>query len=149
MKTTIFLIAMLLSGGAMAQKQAYDSVLAKKYGADDYGMKQYVMVFLVTGKAEVKEKAKRDSLFAGHMANIGRLAKEGKLAMAGPFGKNDINYRGVFIFNTASVDDAKAMVSTDPAVAAGIFDAVYIPWYGSAALMEVNELHEKIQKVSF
>lgn len=127
----------------------YDSALAKKLGADDYGMKQYVMVILTTGKADIKEKATRDSLFAGHMNNINKLAKEGRLVVAGPFGKNDISYRGVFVFNTASIEDTKAMVATDPAVAAGVFDAVYLPWYCSAALMEVNDTHQKVQKVAF
>lgn len=127
----------------------YDSVLAKKLGADAYGMKQYVMVILTTGKSDVKEKNSRDSLFAGHMNNIKKLAKEGKMVVAGPLGKNDLSYRGIFVFNTASVEDARAMVDTDPAVKAGIFDAIYIPWYCSAALMEISSLHEKLQKVSF
>lgn len=133
----------------VATKPAYDSVLAKKLGADQYGMKQYVMVILTTGKADIKEKAVKDSLFAGHMKNINRLAEDGKLVVAGPFGKNDINYRGVFVFNTSSVDETRAMVDTDPAVKAGVFDAVYIPWYCSAGLMEVNNIHHKLQKVSF
>lgn len=154
MKAKLFFSAILLVvfttiTAQQTTKTAYDSVLAKKLGADDYGMKMYVMVILTTGKADIKEKAIKDSLFAGHMANINRLAKEGKLVVAGPFGKNDINYRGVFVFNTPSVDDTKVMVGTDPAVKAGVFDAFYIPWYCSAALMEVNALHEKIAKVLF
>ncbi|MBC7936897.1 MAG: hypothetical protein H7Y86_16240 [Rhizobacter sp.] len=130
-------------------KPGYDAALAKKLGADAYGMKQYVMVILVTGKAAIEDKALKDSLFAGHMKNIGRLAKEGKLVVAGPYGKNDLNYRGVFVFNTASVEETKAMVGTDPAVLAGIFDAIYIPWYCTAGLVEVNGIHEKVQKTSF
>lgn len=150
-KSILYIFLLLFCSNAMAQQNTagYDSVLAKKLGADDYGMKQYVMVILTTGKADIKEKTRRDSLFAGHMSNINKLAKDGKLVVAGPFGKNDISYRGVFVFNTASVEDTKAMVATDPAVAAGIFDAVYLPWYCSAALMEVNDTHNKVQKVKF
>lgn len=146
-----FLLLLVCSAlfGQEKNKPAYDSVLAKKLGADAYGMKQYVMVILTTGKAEVKEKAVRDSLFAGHMSNIGRLAKEGKMLVAGPLGKNDLSYRGIFVFNTSSIEDTKAMVATDPAVKAGIFDAIYIPWYCSAALMEISNIHEKLQKTSF
>jgi len=143
-----FLLLLFCTGIAAQEnnKPVYDSVLAKKLGADDRGMKQYVMVILITGKAVIKEKAVKDSLFAGHMSNINRLAKEGRLVVAGPFGKNDINYRGVFVFNTASVEDTRALVDTDPAVKAGVFDAIYIPWYCSAALMEVNDIHQKIAK---
>ncbi|RYY67747.1 MAG: hypothetical protein EOO13_14215 [Chitinophagaceae bacterium] len=146
------LLLLFVFFGALAQepaKPAYDSALAKKTGADAYGMKQYVMVLLVTGKTVVNEKLVRDSLFAGHMKNINALAKAGKLVVAGPFNKNELNYRGVFVFNTASVEETKALVSTDPAVKAGIFDVLYLPWYSSAALMEVNGLHEKIQQSSF
>ena len=150
MKSLILSFAVaLISLTGFTQKASYDSLLAKKLGADEYGMKSYVMVILVTGKTTITEKAKRDSLFAGHMGNMGRLAQEGKLVMAGPFGKNDMQYRGVFIFDTPNVEDAKKWTATDPAVQAGIFDVVYIPWYGSAAIMEMNALHEKIQKTSF
>ncbi len=149
MKILLLSFMLTVASNSFAQKVTYDSVLAKKLGADPYGMKQYVLVILTTGKTEVKEKAQRDSLFAGHMKNIDRLAVEGKLAVAGPFGKNDIKYRGLFILNTTSVEEAKKWVDTDPTVIAGIFDAIYVPWYGSAAMMEVNNIHEKVQKTSF
>jgi uncharacterized protein YciI len=80
------------------------------------------------------------------MSNMGRLAKEGKLAVAGPFGKNDLGYRGIFIINSSSVEEAKALVDTDPAVKAGVFAAVYLKWFGSAALLETTEIHNKIVK---
>lgn len=34
----------------------------------------------------------------------------------------------------------------DPAVKAGVFVPDLTPWYGSAAMMVVNETHKKIQK---
>ena len=78
----------------------YDAALAKKLGADEYGMKSYVLVILKTGPKDAEFKGKeRDDIFAGHMANIGRLAEAGKLAVAGPFMKNDKGYRGLYIFN--------------------------------------------------
>lgn len=129
-------------------KPAPDTAVAKKPVSKASVMKMYTMVILTTGKADIKEKPVKDSLFAGHMKNIQRLAAEGKLLVAGPFGKNDINYRGIFIFDTESVDEAKGMVASDPAVNAGIFDAIYLPWYASAALMEVNKIHEKLEKES-
>jgi uncharacterized protein YciI len=89
----------------------YDSVLAKKLGGNANGMKNYVMVILTTGTADIKDKKVTDSLFTGHMNNIGVMAKEGKLAVAGPFGKNDLGYRGIFILNTNDIDEAKAMVA--------------------------------------
>ncbi len=80
------------------------------------------------------------------MANIGRLADEKKLAIAGPFGKNDKTYRGLFILNVSSVEEAQRLAETDPAVKAGVFIVDLIPWYGSASLMATNDIHKKISK---
>lgn len=148
MKKIILLL--FLSSGAFAQdKPVYDSIFAKKVGADDYGMKKYVFCILKTGPANITDKAKKDSLFAGHMKNIERLADEGKLAVAGPFMKNDKNYRGIFIFNVATIEEAEKLTQTDPAVKAGIFVVELTQWYATAALMETPELHKKLQKKSF
>ncbi len=133
------------------KKSDFDAELAKKLGADEYGMKSYVFCILKTGPkdAEIKDKKKRNEIFAGHMANIERLADEGKLAVAGPFSKNDRNYRGLFILNVATVDEAQKLVETDPTVKAGVLIAELTPWYGSASLMATPEIHKKIAKKSF
>jgi uncharacterized protein YciI len=132
-------------------KSAYDSELAAKVGADDYGMKSFVFCILKTGPkdSEIKDKAERDKIFAGHMANIQRLADEGKLALAGPFGKNDRTYRGLFIFNVTTVEEAQKLVETDPVIKSGMMTAELTPWYGSAATMLINENHKKVMKKSF
>jgi uncharacterized protein YciI len=80
------------------------------------------------------------------MANIGRLADEGKLAVAGPFGKNDRQYRGLYILNVSTVEEAQKLVETDPVVRSGIMVAELTPWYGSASLLATNEIHTKITK---
>ena len=128
----------------------FDAELAKKLGADEYGMKNYVFVILKTGPKDADFKGKeRDAIFGGHMANIQRLANDGKLAVAGPFGKNDKGFRGLFIFNVATIEEAQKLVETDPAFKAGILIADMTPWYGTAALMQVNETHKKIFAKSF
>lgn len=126
---------------------AFDPELAKRLGADERGMKNYVLCILKTGPedGEIKGKA-REEIFAGHFANIARLADEGKLAVAGPFGKNDRSYRGLYIFNVATVEEAEKLVMLDPAVKAGIFVPELTPWYGSAAMMVVPETHKKLEK---
>ena len=127
----------------------YDAELAKKLGGNDNGMKTYVMVILKTGPNDATIKGKeREDLFKGHMANIGRLADEGKLAVAGPFGKNDRTYRGLYIFNVTTVEEAQKIAETDPAVKAGIFVAEMTPWFGSASLMATPEIHKKISKAN-
>ncbi len=129
----------------------FDAELAKKVGADDYGMKNYVFCILKTGPkdAEIKDKKQRDEIFAGHMANIQRLADEGKLALAGPYGKNNRNYRGLFIFAVATVEEAQKLVESDPVIKSGMMIAELTPWYGSAATMLINENHKRVQKKGF
>jgi uncharacterized protein len=138
---------------ASAQKTAkqtgpkYDAKLAKKLGGNDNGMKTYVLGIIKTGPNDQNMKGKeRDDIFAGHMANIDRLAKEGKLAVAGPFGKNDKNYRGLFVFNVTTVEEAQKLADTDPAVQAGVFIVELTPWFASASLMATFDIHKRITK---
>lgn len=77
----------------------YDAVLADSLGADNYGMKPYVLVILKTGDAKIDDKNKISELFRGHLDNINRLVEENKLIVAGPLGKNENSYRGIFILN--------------------------------------------------
>ena len=128
---------------------AYDAALAQRTGADERGMRRYVLVILRTGPTPVKDADARKAMFAGHMANIQRLAKEGKLALAGPFGDKDGDWRGLFVFAVEDIEAAKALVATDPVIAKGEMVAEYHSWYGSAANMLVNELHDKVAKKSF
>ena len=134
---------------AAPAKPGFDADLARKTGADDYGMRSYVLVVLRTGPTRVNDPEKRKAMFAGHMANIQRLAKEGKLALAGPFGDKDGDWRGLFVFAVEDIEAAKALVATDPVIAKGEMVAEYHSWYGSAANMLVNELHDKVAKKSF
>jgi uncharacterized protein YciI len=67
-------------------------------------------------------KDERQKMFAGHMANINRLAGEKKLLIAGPFAApTDKTWRGLFVLDTGSLDEARAWVDTDPGVIAGEF----------------------------
>lgn len=124
----------------------YDSILAQKLGADDYGMRQYVMAFLKRGPNRSQDSAESSSLQRAHLDNIGRLAEEGKLSLAGPF-LDDGELRGIYIFNVTTIEEAKALTETDPAIQQGRLVMELHPWYGSAAVMHINELHKKIIKI--
>ena len=132
---------------AAAAERAYDPELAKRLGADERGMKMYVLCILKTGPkdAEITGDARKE-IFAGHFANIGRLADEGKLVVAGPFGENDKAWRGLYIFNVDTIEAAEKLVLLDPAVKAGVFVPDLTLWYGSAAMMVVSDTHKRIEK---
>lgn len=148
LQSSLFALALVacIAATAVAEQPAYDPELAAKLGADARGMKMYVLCILKTGPkdGEITGDARKE-VFAGHFANITRLADEGKLVVAGPFGKNDKAYRGLYIFNVATVEEAEKLVVLDPAVKAGVFVPDLTLWYGSAAMMVVNDTHKKIE----
>lgn len=152
MKNLIIALTLVLwcqAASAQTENPAYDPELAGRFETDDYGMKSYMFVILKTGSVEVADKAIRDSLFAGHMQNIRQLADEGKLVLAGPLGKNDKSYRGIFILNVKTEEEAKSLLQTDPAIHEGLLGAEIYSWYGAAALMEYMKVQEKITKMNF
>jgi uncharacterized protein YciI len=149
MKKAILALLLLVNFNFLFSQEAnstYDEKLAKSLNADERGMKQYVFCILKTGSNTTTTVEEKNKLFKGHMANIGRLAQEGKLVVAGPFMKNDRNYRGLYIFNVGTLEEAKALVATDPAVKENLLEAELTLWYGSAALQETLKIHEKIAK---
>ena len=149
MKKIILLLVLLSFNVELFSQEmssAYDEKLAKSLNADGRGMKKYVFCLLKTGSNTTATKEESQKLFEGHMNNIGRLAKEGKLVVAGPFMKNDRNYRGIYIFNASTIEEAKEFVATDPAVQSNLLEAELTLWYGSAALQETLKIHEKIDK---
>lgn len=125
----------------------YDSTLAIKLGADDYGMKSYILVILKTGPNKSTDNTFISECFSGHLDNINRLVKEEKLIVAGPMGSNINNYRGIFILNLSSVEEAGKLLQTDPAIKEKLLDAELYSWYGSAALSEYLKYSDKIWKI--
>jgi len=149
MKNPILLLLLLICTNTLFPQESeanYGEKLAKSLNADDLGMKKYVFCLLKTGSNTTATKEETQNLFKGHMDNIGRLAKEGKLVVAGPFMKNERNYRGIYIFNASSIEEAKEFVATDPAVQSNLLEAELTLWYGSAALQETLKIHDKIAK---
>jgi uncharacterized protein YciI len=88
----------------------------------------YYFTFLRRGPKWTAEKTPdTEKLQAAHMANINAMAKTGKLVIAGPF-ENAGEYAGVFVFKVGSLDEAKALAESDPAVKAGRLVADVHPW---------------------
>ena len=154
MKKLILLALLGMAVNSYAQKAPtktnpeYDAALAKKLGADEYGMRKYVMAFLKTGPTKIADKAKMAEIQKAHLKNISKLADEGKLVVAGPF-MDAGEVEGIFVFDTATVAEAKAWTETDPAIKAGVLVMELRPFYCSAALMEVAKTHKKLAKSNF
>ena len=163
MRISIFFILLLLIVSGCSQKKEstnastakagiekplFDEELAEKLGADDYGMNRYVFAFLKAGPNRDQDSLSAAKLQQAHLANIVRLAQEGKLVLAGPF-LDEGDIKGIYIFAVETVEEAMKLTETDPAVQAGRLRMELHPWYGSAGLKQVNEIHKKLAKKSF
>ncbi|MBD8489986.1 hypothetical protein IFO69_14610 [Echinicola sp. CAU 1574] len=145
---TIFYLLFVVSFQVFSQEK-YDPELAKKYKADDYGMKKYVIAFLKRGPdvANYSEE-ERGKIQQGHMNHIGKMVEKEKLVLAGPF-FGDGELRGIFVFDVDNIEEAQQLTAEDPAIKAGVLIMDLKEWYGSAAVMAIPEIHKKIQKVDF
>lgn len=126
---------------------AYDSLLANELGADEYGMRKYVIANLVAGPNRDQDSTTAAQLQRAHLDNIKRMAEAGKLVLAGPY-MDQGDVRGIYIFAVETVAEAEELTKTDPAIQAGRLKMELRPWYGSAALMKVNEIGLKLSKKS-
>lgn len=148
MKKLFFLLFLAYSASSysFAQTSEYDEAMAKEVGADEYGMRKYVVAFLYRGeRVEEYTEQERTDIQAGHLANNNRLAKEGKMVLAGPFFGNE-ELRGLFFFAVESLEEAQKLTESDPAIKAGVLKMDLKEWYGSAALMLMLDLNSKVAK---
>jgi uncharacterized protein YciI len=101
---------------------------------------QYTFVFL--HKKADSEKISEEQvkkIMEGHMANMERLHKEGKLLAAGPFEGGG----GLFILNTKERNEAESWLSKDPGIQANRWNVEILPYtprYGG--ICPVGEKYE-------
>jgi uncharacterized protein YciI len=146
---TILLLLIVTKVDAQMGNAKYNKQLADSLGADDYGMKMYVLVILKPGTTKMEDKHRADSLFLGHLRNINHLAAIGKLVMAGPIKKNVKEYEGIFVLNVETTEEASILLDTDPAIKSKLLDAELFQWYASAALPLYLKFHDNIKKKDF
>lgn len=142
------LLALLCTLPACAEDApppAYDAAKAQAWGANDNGLRAYTLVLLKTGPQRMPDGPARDEMFKGHFANMQRLAKQGLLVYAGPLDGVE-GLRGLFIFATADLEAARQAVNTDPVIINGEMVAELHKHFGSAALMGVNDQHNRLIK---
>ncbi len=99
MKKYLVLIVLLATGGNLWAQKATS----------------HIFLFLHK-RADLPQlpKAEVDKLMEGHMANINKMAKEGKLLAAGPFEGGG----GIFVFNSTNRADVEEWLKGDPGIQA-------------------------------
>lgn len=147
MLTVLAMAGMIVAAQAEESSPGFDAALAAELGADEYGMRRYVMAFLRAGPNRSHEPEAVAALQRGHMDHMRRMADDGKLIMAGPF-LDGGELRGIFIFAVETLEEAEALTAADPAVQAGRLTMELHPWYGSAALMKTVEIHKAIARTN-
>ncbi len=133
----------------ISSANTFNQKLADSLGADERGMRTYMLVILKTGTrdAMITDKKQREELFKGHFSNMTEMEKAGKLKMAGPFAtKNNLGYRGIFLLDVKTEAEAMVLLQKDPTIKTGIFNVEILPWHGSAAIPMHLKYHKKIAK---
>lgn len=86
------------------------------------------LAFLTRGDKWTPDKTPAtEAIQKAHLENIQKLADMKKLVVAGPFGDNG-RLRGIFVFKVDSIDEARSLAATDPAVQAGRLALQIHPW---------------------
>jgi uncharacterized protein YciI len=81
----------------------------------------FVIAALMAGHPQpAPSAADVEAATSGHFANMKRLSEAGQLLLAGPSGSAESEFRGIFLFDTASVERARELTASDPAVVAGL-----------------------------
>jgi uncharacterized protein YciI len=125
------LVLLGLAGALRAAEPAAAASASPHASGTPMEFDSFILVLLVRPpNAPEKPKAELDQLQEGHMANMRRLADEGKLFKAGPTEDfSGRNVRGIFILKTDSLEQAKEWVATDPTVKAGRLTPEFMKWY--------------------
>ena len=72
-------------------------------------------------------KEDRAKIQSAHLENVDRLARLGKLLVAGPCPDNR-EWRGIYIFKCASLEEAERLAASDPEVQTGRLRVEIHPW---------------------
>ena len=114
---------------AALQKQGYQTFLHEQ-GEEQQLMQQYFIVFLKKGEDRNQDSLTAAKLQQEHLAHLERMASEGYLSMAGPFG-DDGDIRGIAVYNTPNLKMADSLARLDPMVVAGRLAIEIYPWWAA------------------
>ncbi len=92
-------------------------------------IRQYWLVVLTKGANRSQDSTGAAAIQKAHLDNINRLYNEGKIKVAGPFGKNEKGWQGIFIFDCATREEVEALLQSDKAVSSGRLAFEILPWY--------------------
>ncbi len=104
------------------------TVFGQQQPNPEEGMKTYYLVFLKKGPNRSQDSLTLEKLQEKHLAHLTNMANSGKMNLAGPL-MEDGDIRGICVYNTATMEEARELANADPAVAAGRLIVEVHPWY--------------------
>lgn len=123
LKSAIIIFGLLCTSGLCVSAQNASG----ESEAKEYEYKNYYFVLLTKGPTRTQDSTTAMQIQKGHMDNIERLVKEGKIQVAGPFLDNG-EWRGIFIFDVATKEEVEQLLQTDPAISSGRLAYEIHPW---------------------
>jgi uncharacterized protein YciI len=143
MRHPLALAVLLCSSIALAETPAASQ---KKEPA--FQLEKYELVFLRRPK-EPKQypQPELERIQSEHLEHLGKMARAGKLVVAGPLGDQaDESLRGICLYRTGSLDEARKLAENDPAVKAGRLAVEVMTWYtqkGALAFPVFDSMQKK------
>jgi uncharacterized protein len=116
---TMLSVLILACGFTTAQDKKEDNT-------PKFELKQYYFVMLIKGPNRAHPDSIANKIQEGHMANINKMAENGKLVCAGPFA--DEKGGGILVLDVQSEKEARELIEKDPAVSAGRLIYEIRPW---------------------
>ncbi len=123
--TTFFV---LLAGHLpLPAQRAFDVTIADS----TYHMKQYWFVLYTKGDGPTLDSVVAQQLQEEHLAHQDKQARRGLIVMAGPFDKNDMDWRGSLLYDCETREEVEGYLLQDPFVKAGRLKYEVVPWWGA------------------
>ena len=127
MKPILAFILGYLSFHAAEAQRTFEVTIADS----TYQMKQYWFVLYTKGDGAPLDSLEAARLQEAHLAHQSRQAERGLIVMAGPFGKESGDWRGLLLYDCESAEEVKMQLDADPFVKAGRLRYELRAWYGA------------------
>jgi uncharacterized protein YciI len=102
---------------------------------EPFKMRPFVFMFFdeAPGRPSATQ-AEMAALQSGHLANLYRLSKEGRLHLAGPLADGG-PHRGIGVLATGTVEEAQQWMADDPMIRSGHLVMVPLRWFAAEGIL--------------
>ena len=127
---TLLVLALPAIGSAQDKADEPETFAYEEDGIT-YQMQKYFLVFLKKGPTRNQSTEDQQKIQGEHLAYLGNLYEEGWISLNGPSEQNALDIQGFTVYNTATIEQARAFAEGDPAVKAGRLVVEVYPWWAA------------------